>query len=220
MGRGVVTAPPIPIETIQATFALRPDGEIVRRGCHIAALSGEPATFVGPTNKLMVRLGHQGKIRRVLASKVAFALAVGQWPSGPVRQKNGDPGDLRPGNLVVTKYAAHQPQASGGKASSLERRQATNAAILNALAERAVPTLAELSRAVGLSEGRISARLGKLAEQGLTISPQCVPKRHWALTDAGRAAAQASIPVVDNLDRSILAALVFAPMRKCGHGAA
>jgi hypothetical protein len=43
-------------------------------------------------------------------------------------------------------------------------------------------TKSPLGEAVGLSEGRISTRLSKLAEQGLTISPQCVPGRAWALS--------------------------------------
>jgi DNA-binding transcriptional regulator GbsR (MarR family) len=77
---------------------------------------------------------------------------------------------------------------------------------LQALAERANPTLAELSEAIGRSEGCVSTRLNKLQTQGLALSPQCVPGRSWCLSQAGRAAVQAGHPVVvlDQRDCDIL----------------
>ena len=214
MGRGVASEP-VPVEVIRETFGLGDNsGVIVRRECHIAALKGEPCLFTGPSGRLMARLSHDGKTRRVLASKIAWCLSHAEWPTGPIKPRNGDASDLRPENLALTKYAAPQP-SSGGRASSLARRAETNAALLNALATRASPSLKELSAAVSLSEGRTSARLSKLAAQGLTISPQCIPGRSWALTAQGRAAIQAATPVIpDDLDKRILRALCCGPTRQ------
>ena len=214
MGRGISFAPP-PVEAVRQSFALRQDGEIVRRECHIAALKGEPCVFIGPAGRMMARLTHEGKVRRVLASWLAYVLTHDQWPIGPVKTKNGDPTDLRAENLVETRHGAHRPQADAGRASSLTRRQAANAALLNALAERASPSLSELSEATGLSEGRVSTRLSKLAAQGLCEGPQCCPNRSWALTERGKALTKVAIPVViDALDKRILRALCWAPMRQ------
>lgn len=213
MGRSVASER-VPVKVIRETYALRQDGEIIRRECHIGALAGEPCLFTGPSGRLMARLSYVGKIRRVLASRVAWCLSHAEWPTGPVKPRNGDASDLRPENLALTKYVAPQP-SSGGRASSLARRAETNAALLNALATRANPSLKELSAAVSLSEGRASARLTKLAAQGLTISPQCVPGRSWALTAQGRIAVQASTPVIlDDLDKRILRALCWGPTRQ------
>ncbi|HZZ23241.1 MAG TPA: HNH endonuclease [Roseiarcus sp.] len=165
------------------------------------------------SGKAMVRLTHNGKVRRILATRAAWALAVGEWPiGGLVKPKNGNDRDLRPENLALTKFAAHQPQANAGRASSLVRRQATNEALINALAERANPSLSELGELVGLSQGRVSARLTKLAAQGLTESPGCCPNRSWMLTAKGRAAATSV--VIDDTDRQFLTALAFAPQRQ------
>ena len=57
------------------------------------------------------------------------------------------------------------------RTKSLERRQAVSAAMLTTLAERVSPTLADLSRAVGVSEGRVGTRLGKLAAMGFAFEP-------------------------------------------------
>jgi hypothetical protein len=137
MGRGIASAP-LDVQTVQQAFALRQDGSLLRRRCHIEALSGEPATFIGPSGKRMARFSVNGKIRRIAASRIAWALHYREWPTGPVRPKNGDPDDLRADNLVQTRHGAHRPNAAGGRASSLERRHATNAALLSALAERAM----------------------------------------------------------------------------------
>jgi hypothetical protein len=184
MGRGIASAP-LDVQTVQQAFALRQDGSLLRRRCHIEALSGEPATFIGPSGKRMVRIGVQGKVRRIAASRIAWALHYREWPSGPVRPKNGDPDDLRADNLVHTRHGAHRPNAAGGRASSLERRHATNAALLRALAERASPTLAELSQAVGLSEGRVSTRLEQVAGAGLDDQPHVRARTELGVDRAG-----------------------------------
>jgi DNA-binding Lrp family transcriptional regulator len=213
MGRGRITAPQIDIETVQQHFALRQEGSLVRRHCHIDALNGEPATFIGPSGQRMARFSVQGKVRRVVASRIAWALHYREWPTGPVKPKNGDTGDLRAENLVQTRHGAHRPNAAAGRASSLDRRAETNGALLQAFVERPNPTLAELSQAVGLSEGRVSTRLTKLERQGLTEGPQCCPNRSWVLTAQGRELALSANPVVlDDLDRQVLAALALTSM--------
>jgi DNA-binding Lrp family transcriptional regulator len=214
MGRGIA-AKPLDVQVVQQHFACRQDGSLVRRQCHIDALSGEPATFIGPNGKRMARISVQGKVRRIAAPRIAWALHYREWPTGPVLPKNGDASDLRADNLVQTRHGAHQPQANGGRASSLERRQAANATLLNALATQAEPSLARLSEIIGLSEGRVSTRLSRLERQGLCEGPHCVPGRSWMLTEAGRAAV--AIPnsvVIDDLNKRLLAALVHAPMRQ------
>jgi predicted transcriptional regulator len=73
----------------------------------------------------------------------------------------------------------------------------------------------KLGETVGLTQGRVSTRLTKLAEQGLAVSPMCIPTRYWALTEKGRAlAAAASVVILDHLDRQVLTMLVLAPMRQ------
>ena len=160
----------------------------------------------------MARLSHEGKVRRVLASRVAWCLSRNEWPTGPVRRKNNDPRDLRPGNLALTKYAAPQP-ASGGRASSLDHRAKINIALLRALATHSSPSLSDLSQAVGLSPGRTSGRLGKLTAAGLTISPQCCPGRSWMSSPKGRAAIEAASPVIDQRDRDILTIIARSPTK-------
>ena len=73
MGRSRQTLPPLDVEIVREAFALRQDGQIVRRGCRVAALDGEPATFTGPGGKLLVRVYVNGKIRRTAAGRVAWA---------------------------------------------------------------------------------------------------------------------------------------------------
>jgi hypothetical protein len=74
--------PPLDIEFIRERSAVRQDETLVRRECHVAALSHEPATFRGPGNRLMVRVYVNGAIRRVLASRIAWCLSCGEWPKG------------------------------------------------------------------------------------------------------------------------------------------
>jgi hypothetical protein len=214
MGRGIASAPLDPA-VVQASFSIRQDGSLLRRRCRIDALNGEPATFIGPSGRAMCRVYHQGKIRRFVAARVAWAIHVNEWPTGQVRSKNGDGSDLRADNLVQTRYGAHRPNTAAGRASSLDRRAETNAALLQALAERSNPTLAELSEAVGLSEGCVSTRLGKLAAKGLALAPMCVPGRAWALTEEGRKLAEAGPRgPLDDLDHQVLRIIALGPKRQ------
>jgi Mn-dependent DtxR family transcriptional regulator len=213
MGRPQHSQPLPPPEAIRQHFSCRQDGRIVRRDHRLGALAHEPAGYAGADGKLMVGVAYQGRTRRISLLRVAWCLSKGEWPKGPVLPKNGDASDLRESNLIAVKHGAHRPNAAGGRASSLERRQATNAALLQALAERVSPTLAELSEAIGLSEGRVSVRLNKLAARDLVTSPMCVPGRSWCLSPAGRELALSANPVVlDDRDRQVLAALALTSM--------
>jgi len=105
MGRPQHSQPPPPVEFIQQVFALRPDGRIVRRDHRLTALSHEPPGYRGADGKLMVGVVHQGRTRRISLLRVAWCLAKGEWPKGPVLPKNGDGSDLRADNLVETAPA-------------------------------------------------------------------------------------------------------------------
>jgi hypothetical protein len=74
------------------------------RDHRLAALAHEPATFSGPNGVAMVRMTYNGKIRRLSAARVAYAITKGQWPTGLLAKRS------RP------------PNAAAGGASSLARR--------------------------------------------------------------------------------------------------
>ena len=214
MGRRREPIPPLDIEHIQQAFAVRQDGTLVRRDHHVAALAHEPATFVGPGNRLMVRVTVNGKIRRIAATRIAWALATGQWPKGVVRARNGIDDDLRFENLILTERGPRPfTKSAGGKASSLERRAKTTTTLIRTLSEHPGSTVPQLSRLVGSSAPCVCTRLSKLADMGFCVGPKCDARARWDLTPQGRALAASAIPPLDNLDKRILAALVVVPMR-------
>ena len=51
----------------------------------------------------MVRVTVNGQIRRIAATRIAWALAASQRPRGVVRARNGIDDDLRCDNLILTK---------------------------------------------------------------------------------------------------------------------
>ena len=69
-----------------------------------------------------------------------------------------------------------------------------------------------MAKLVGIGEGRVSTKLSKLAARGLAQSPMCVPGRSWCLTGQGREIAAAGRPLIDDLDKQVLAVLRSAPM--------
>jgi hypothetical protein len=220
MGRPQHSQPLPPVEVIQQAFALRQDGRIVRRECHIAALAHEPATFIGPGGRLLARVYHEGRIRRIVAGRIAWCLAVGQWPKGVVRARNGVDDDLRPSNLIVVPHGRDpfgqisDKHSKGGKASSLDHRAKTTTTLINALATNPGSTVPMLSRLVGSSVSCTCTRLGKLSDAGLCIGPKCDARARWDLSPAGRELASSTNPVVvlDDRDRQVLAALALTSM--------
>jgi hypothetical protein len=171
---------------------------------------------------LLARVYHQGRIRRIAAGRIAWALAVGQWPKGVVRARNGDDDDLRPSNLIEVRHgrdpfgAISGKHSKGGKASSLDHRAKMTTTLINALAEHPGSTVPVLSKLIGSSASCCCTRLGKLADAGLTCGPKCDARARWDLTPAGRELALSANPVVllDDLDRQVLTALALAPKRQ------
>jgi hypothetical protein len=207
MGRKQQTQPPVPATYIREAFHVRQDGRIVRRS------TGEIATFRGA--QLLVRVYHQGHIRRFAAGRIAWAIAVGEWPKGVVKARNGVDDDLRESNLILTK-AGPRPfdQGKGGMASWLERRSRTTTALINALAENPDATVPQLSRLVGRSESCCCVRLAKLEAQGLTCSPKCQAHIRWQLSQTGKALAASALPLIDGFEKQILTALARSPLRQ------
>ena len=208
-GAQATNKPLVPATTIREAFHVRQDGQIVRRS------TGEPATFKGPSAQLLVRVYHQGSIRRFAAGRIAWAIAVGEWPKGVVKARNGVDDDLRPENLIVVKAGARPfDQGKGGMASSLERRSQTSTALLRALAENPDATVPQLSQLVGRSESCCCVRLAKLEAQGLTCSPKCQAHIRWQLSQTGKALAMNGQPLIDDTGRDILTIMARAPVRQ------
>ena len=210
MGRACQTEPPVPVEFIQKSFCVR-DGCLVHRQSKRRDLVGEPAGFL-VVDKPMVRLQVGGKTRRIAALRAAWVLAHGEYPNGSVQPCDGDLWNASPDNLTLVPNCAHRPWAKGGgQASSLQCRAEVDRSLLAAMAGHEGAGLKQLAKLVGIGEGRISTKLSKLAERGLAQSPMCVPGRSWMLTDQGRLAA-AGRPLIDDLDRQVLAVLRSSPM--------
>ena len=202
MGRGINTQPPVPATYIRECFACRQDGRVIRRDHRLAALAHEPAGYCGPDGKLMVGVAYQGRIRRIALLRLAYVLAFDQWPKGQVQPRDGDEWNGAASNLSVIRRGQN-PSAVG--ASSLEQRDKTAMTLINALADHPGASVARLGEIIGLSESGACTRLTKLARKGLTISPQCVPGRAWALTGAGKALVNGQ-PLIDDRDKGILMA--------------
>ena len=228
MGRPQASQPPVQIEYVRDALAVRPDGCLVwreRPASHFPERvddrsrfnnqrAGGPAGFAGPDGRQMVRLQFEGRTRRIAALRVAWALAIGEWPRGVVRARDGNDNNCRFDNLILTK-AGPRPfdWGKGGKASSLERRAKTTTTLIRTLADHPGSTVPQLSRLVGSSAPCVCTRLGKLSDMGLTCGPKCDARARWDLTPAGRELAAAANPVViDDLDRRILGALALIGM--------
>src|ERR1700722_447774 len=220
MGRGPLTEPQIDAGHIRATFmGAHNSGELLRRdrpgqdrGGYNSKFAGDPATYRDPGGVLRPRLTFQGKRRSMTAARIAWIISAGAYPKGQVQTRDGGD-DFRPENLTVLPHCRHRPwEKGGGQASSLRRKAEVDRSLLSAMAGRPNATLSELAKRVGVSEGRVSVKLNRLASRGLAQSPMCVPGRSWMLTDQGRAVAIAERPLIDDLDRDILAALALTAM--------
>ena len=161
----------------------------------------------------MVRLQFEGKTRRVALLRVAWALAIGGWPRGVVRARDGDDNNCRFDNLILTE-AGPRPfdWGKGGEASSLERRAKTTTTLIRTLADHPGSTVPQLSRLVGSNAPCVCTRLGKLADAGFCVGPKCDARARWDLTERGRELAATGRPALDDCDRQVLAALAQASM--------
>lgn len=220
MGRGRLTEPQIDAEHLRATFTIGANsGELLRRdrpgadpGNYNARFAGGSATYRDADGVLRVRLTFRGRRHTMTAAKIAWAVDFGELPRGQVATIGAED-DMRAENLTVLSHGRHRPwEKGGGQASSLERRAEVDRSLLEAMAEHEGAGLAELAKLVGIAEGRISTKLGRLAERGLAQSPMCVPGRSWMLTGQGREIAMTAKPLLDDLDRQVLAVLRSAPM--------
>ena len=52
----------------------------------------------------VVVIRHEGHIRRIAASRIAWVLATGAWPRGIVRPRNGSENDIRAANLIEVSH--------------------------------------------------------------------------------------------------------------------
>ena len=226
MGRPSITQPPVPASFIVEAFEVR-DGVLIYRerpqrhfphrvddhARFNAKHAGKPAGFAGPRGVPIVRFVYDGKTRRIALLKVGWIVSTGAYPRGVVLPRDGDPWNVARDNLQVVPHGLQKPWTTGGgQASSLERKAEVDASLLAAMAEHEGAGLMQLAKLVGIGEGRISTKLGRLASRGLAESPQCVPGRSWALTEAGREIVQGEKPLIDDLDRDILRALARTPM--------
>ena len=166
-----------------------------------ARFPGRAAGWMTPFG-LMVRFTFEGRTVRMLASRVAWAISTGTHPVGVIAPRDGDPTNMRPANLLERSRGWRR---RGGP--SLAERRAADAAVLAAMRQHPGATIAEIAGIAGSGKPSARRRLAKLAAQGLACGPQCLPSRHWALTGAGLTLAASATPLVDALDREVLAAL-------------
>ena len=195
-----------------SSFAVRQDGALIRVASARGDLIGESATYRDPDGVARVRMTVAGRRRTMTAARVAWAVHFGEPAKGQV-QTIGAEDDFRRGNLTVVPNCRHQPwEKGGGQASSLKRKAEVDRSLLAAMAGHEGAGLAQLAKLVGIGEGRISTKLNRLASRGLAQSPMCVPGRSWMLTDQGREIAMTDAPLIDPLDRQVLAALAVTSM--------
>lgn len=227
MGRPQRSQPPLPIEYVRDALQVSQDGQLIwkeRPRDHFPCRpddasrfnnqrAGSPAGFAGADGRQMVRLQFEGKTRRVALLRVAWALAIGGWPRGVVRARDGDDNNCRFDNLILTK-AGPRPfdWGKGGEASSLERRAKTTTTLIRTLADHPGSTVPQLSRLVGSNAPCVCTRLGKLADAGFCVGPKCDARARWDLTERGRELAATGRPALDDCDRQVLAALAQASM--------
>jgi hypothetical protein len=191
------------IAVVRASFRVRQDGQLVRHQSHIGALAHEPATSI-LNGKQLVRVCREGRVHRLMASKVAWIVHAGQHPRGPIRHRDGDLNNFAASNLIETRH---------GRDPFVER-QARVTRLIDALSAHPGSTVPQLSRLVGSSSSYTCVRLSKLADAGLCIGPRCDSRARWDLSERGRELAASTDPVVllDDRDRQVLAALALTSM--------
>jgi DNA-binding MarR family transcriptional regulator len=121
----------------------------------------------------------------VLASRAAWAVHFGELPVLVVAFRDGNPANLRVGNLYVRPRRARSIGRRGGNAVAQLRDIET----LERLAANPGTTVAAIARSTGVGSSNVSRRLRRLSAHGL-VEAVCVPGRaHWLLTQEGRAKA-------------------------------
>jgi hypothetical protein len=204
MGRGRIATEPLDIETIQQAFAVTSTGALIRLS------TNEPAVFRGPKGQPLVRVYVGGKIKRVSALRIAWAIHANEWPRGVVRLRSDGDGYLE-SNLLLTPAnrdpfsgAISGKHSRGGKASALHERANAATTLLQTLSAHPGSTLPQISKLVGSSKSCTCVRLSKLADAGICIGPKCDARARWDLSQKGRELAARTIVVLDDLDHDIL----------------
>lgn len=82
------------VELLHRTFDLRADGVLVRKAGIKQHRAGEPA---GASHGGYVRVGIGGV--QIMAHRIVWAMAHGEWPGALIDHINGDGSDNRPENL-------------------------------------------------------------------------------------------------------------------------
>ena len=135
----------------------------MRRDHRLVALAHEPAGYRGADGELTVGVAYQGRTRRIALLRLAYVLAFGTWPNGPVTPVDGDEWNGAPSNLRVIRRGRN-PAAMG--ASSLARRTERGHALIMALAGHSDASVAHLGEIVGLSESGASTKLTSWSGRG------------------------------------------------------
>ena len=189
MGRSCQTQPPVPIEFIRECFDLRDGvligGSVPKRISNIDPMTGRAGTtctlatsgFAGPDGRLMARLQFEGATRRIAATRIAWA-----WRDRRVAARSGQAEKRRRGRPAPGEFDHHPARREPGRYRRVEleaQARAVDGKLIAALAvcsARDGPvTVAEIGELAGLTESGASARLGRLAAQGIATSPMCVP---------------------------------------------
>ena len=129
-----------------------------------------------------------GHSRMIAATRAAWAVHHGEWPSAPVRFVSGED-DYRADNLALDEKPHRSRGCTAGRQSL-----AADVALLAAMVDHPDATVTNLASMARSAQPCVSRRLRKLAERGLVTAPQCTASRSWFLTEAGRETALTDPP--------------------------
>ena len=127
MGRSAQTEPPVSVEFLMSSFAVRQDGALIRAASARGDLIGEAASYRDPDGVARVRLSYRGRRRTMTAARVAWAVHHGAYPRGQVIA-TGAEGDFRRENLTVVSHCRQAPTALGERRRDICRHRQGRAA--------------------------------------------------------------------------------------------
>jgi DNA-binding transcriptional ArsR family regulator len=178
------------VAVIRAALRIRPDGVLIwRKRRSRRAIRGQfnllrankPAGHVIAGRGRVVQMtDHKGHSRMIAATRAAWAVHHGAWPSAPVRFVEAED-DYRADNLALDEKPRRSWGCTAGKQS-----QAADIDLLTAMADHPEASVTRLASMVDSAQPCVSRRLRKLAEQGLVEAPRCGAGRSWFLTESGR----------------------------------
>ena len=189
---------PLSVAAIKAALSVRPDGVLVwRKRRSKRAIRGQfnrlyaerPAGHVIAGRGRAVQLTDaDGHGRMVAATRAAWAIHHGEWPSAPVRFVSVD--DVYLADNLALDEKLHRSRGCTAGRQSL----AADVALLAAMVDHPDATVTNLASMARSAQPCVSRRLRKLAERGLVTAPQCTASRSWFLTEAGRETALTDPP--------------------------